>query len=133
MAGCCEIKEADFYSQGETKSGQKLGERMKIRFLYFKGCPNAKPTLNLLEQVCEEKGLNEKIEVIEVRSEEEAKKYNFLGSPTIQINGLDIERERRNDLPLFGCRVYKNKASSTGVPPKEMIIEALEETISKTK
>jgi len=113
---------------------KRIGERMKIRFLYFKGCPNAEPTLNLLKQVCcEEKGLNEKIEVTEVRSEEEAKKYNFLGSPTIQINDLDIERERRNDIPVFGCRVYKTKVESTGIPPREMIVEALEEAISKTK
>lgn len=111
-----------------------MGERMNIRFLYFKGCPNAEPTLNILKEVCqEEKGLNEKIEVTEVRSEEEAKKHHFLGSPTIQINGLDIERERRNDPPVFGCRVYKSNVGSAGVPPKEMIVEALEEAISKAK
>jgi hypothetical protein len=107
---------------------------MKIHFLYFKGCPNAEPALKLLKQVCcEEKGLDGKIEVTEVRSEEETKRYNFLGSPTIQINDLDIERDRRNDPPVFGCRVYKSRAGSTGVPPREMIVEALEEAISEMK
>jgi hypothetical protein len=28
---------------------------MKIRFLYFKGCPNVEPALNLLKEVLKEK------------------------------------------------------------------------------
>lgn len=98
---------------------------MKIRFLYFEGCPNKEPALNLLKQVLQEEGLCEEIEVLEIKSEEDARKYNFLGSPTIQINGLDIEKERRNDSPVFGCRVYKTKNGYSGIPQKEMIIKAL--------
>ena len=102
---------------------------MKMRFLYFEACPNKEPALNLLKRVLQEKGLSEEVEVIEIKSEEDAKKYNFLGSPTIQINGLDIEKERRNDSPVFGCRVYKNKAGYSGVPPEKMIIEAIDEIL----
>lgn len=47
---------------------------MKIRFLYFMGCPNAKPALNLLREVLREKGIDKKIEIIEVKSEDNAKK-----------------------------------------------------------
>jgi len=104
---------------------------MKIRFLYFEGCPNKEPALNLLKRVLQEKGLSEEVEVIEITSDEDVKKYHFLGSPTIQINGLDIEKERRNDLPVFGCRIYKTKTGYSGVPPKEMIIEALAEFWNK--
>jgi len=104
---------------------------MKITFLYFKECPNATKTLELLKEVIKEKNVNEEIEIIEVKSENEVKKYSFLGSPTIQIDGMDIERERRNDLPLFGCRVYKSKDGYSGVPPKEMIVKALEEVKNK--
>jgi len=100
---------------------------MKIRFLYFKGCPNAEPALKLLKETIKEKGLNEEVEVIDVESEEEAREYHFLGSPTIQINGLDIEKPRLKDSPLFGCRVYVDKGRTSGVPPKAMILEALKE------
>lgn len=102
---------------------------MKIRFLYFKGCPHSEPALRLLKEVLREMNIEEKIEIIEINSEEEAKKYNFLGSPTIQINGLDIEKERRNDPPVLGCRMYKTKAGYSGIPPKEMIKKALEEAL----
>jgi len=100
---------------------------MKICFLYFKGCPNARPALKLLKEVLKEKGIKEKIETIEIKLEKDAKKYKFLGSPSIQINGRDIEKEKRNNPPVFGCRIYKTDDGYSGVPPKEMIIKALEE------
>jgi hypothetical protein len=77
--------------------------------------------------VLQEKGLREKVEVIEIKSYEDGKKYNFLGSPTIQINDRDIEKERLNDPPVIGCRVYKTRDGYSGVPPEEMIIEAIDE------
>ncbi|MBC7113329.1 MAG: DUF2703 domain-containing protein [Candidatus Methanomethyliales bacterium] len=104
---------------------------MKIRFLYIKGCPNAEPSLNLLKEVLRDKGLYEKIEVKEIESEEDAKKYHFLGSPTIQINGLDIEMDRRNDPPVLGCRVYRTDRGYSGVPPRELIVRALNEARKK--
>lgn len=100
---------------------------MKIRFLYFESCPNSKTALNLLKKVLKEKRIEEEIEIIEIKSEEDARKYHFLGSPTIQINGMDIERERREEMPVFGCRIYKTKNGHSGVPPEDMIIKALEE------
>lgn len=30
---------------------------MKVRFLYFKGCPYVEPALNLLKEVLKEKGI----------------------------------------------------------------------------
>jgi hypothetical protein len=61
---------------------------MKVRFLYFKGCPNARPTLDLLKKVLREKEIAAKIEIIEVKSETDAKRYHFLGSPTISQRGF---------------------------------------------
>ncbi len=106
---------------------------MKIRFLYFKDCPHTKPTLNLLKKILKEKEIEEKIKIIEIESEEEARKYRFLGSPTIQINGWDIEKGRGKNLHVFGCRVYKTEDGYSGVPPTEMIIKAIEETQKKQK
>jgi len=52
---------------------------MKIRFLYFKGCPNAKPALKLLKEVLKEKGIKDEFSGIPlkemiVRTLEEIKK-----------------------------------------------------------
>lgn len=95
-----------------------------IKFLYIEGCPNAQPALELLRKVLEDKNVEDEIEVVRISSEVDAIKYNFLGSPSIQIDGKDIEAERRGEKPVFGCRLYKNK-ENPGIPPVEMIINAL--------
>ncbi|MDK2796197.1 MAG: hypothetical protein PWQ58_1396 [Archaeoglobaceae archaeon] len=98
----------------------------KIRFLYFEGCPHAEPALKLLKETLEELKVDTEIETIEIKTLDDAEKYNFLGSPTIQINGLDIEKKRREQKAVMGCRVYEN---GSGVPPKELIVEALREQL----
>ncbi|MHA1790648.1 MAG: DF family (seleno)protein [Candidatus Helarchaeota archaeon] len=103
---------------------------MNIRFLYFEGCPNQEKALNLLREVIKSKGIDENIEIIDVKSENETKRYKFLGSPSIQINRKDIEKERRNDQPLFGCRVYFYNGKYQGVPPKKLIEKAIDETLN---
>ena len=77
--------------------------------------------------------MKKKIEIVEIETEEDVKKYRFFGSPTIQINDMDIEKERQNDTPVFGCRIYKTKDGHNGIPPKDMIIEAIEEIKNKEK
>lgn len=61
----------------------------------------------------------------EIASDEEAIRRAFLGSPSIQIDGLDIEKDRRKDPPYFGCRLYQTARGSRGIPPLAMIIEAI--------
>jgi hypothetical protein len=64
---------------------------MRIRVLDFKGCPNHEPTLRLLRQVVDEIGVEAELEIIEVRDNEHARELRFLGSPTVLIDGDDIE------------------------------------------
>ena len=99
---------------------------MKIEFLYFEGCPSHEPALSLLKQVLKEKKIKERINVIEIKSEDDARKYNFFGSPSIHINGRDIEEERKNDKYLYGCRIYRTDKGTSGVPSKNMIEDAVE-------
>jgi len=100
---------------------------MKVRFLYFGGCPNAEPTLTLLKETLAAEVPDTDLECQEINAGEEAVRYGFLGSPTIQIDGLDIEKERRKDPPFYGCRIYRTTQGSSGIPAKAMIIEAIVE------
>ncbi|MGC9052698.1 MAG: hypothetical protein ACP5KS_02305 [Candidatus Hydrogenedens sp.] len=65
------------------------------------------------------------IEIIDVPDIDTAIREHFLGSPTIQINGLDIEPSRQNDPPCHGCRLYRTPEGTSGIPPKELIRSAL--------
>jgi hypothetical protein len=60
-----------------------------------------------LKAVLEEEGIPADIEVIKVRTDEEAKRLRFIGSPTIRIDGADIEQgvEKQMDYGLK-CRRY---------------------------
>jgi len=80
---------------------------MKIMFLYSGGCLSHDTVFQDLKAVLEEEGVPEDIEVIKVRTDEEAKRLKFIGSPTIRIDGADIEQgvEKRTDYGLK-CRHY---------------------------
>jgi len=103
---------------------------MRVRFLYFSGCPNAESTLKLLKEAIREEAPDAELESREVNSEEDAGLHGFLGSPSIQIDGLDIEKTRRKDSPYYGCRIYRTEQRSSGVPAKGMIVDAIREAKS---
>jgi hypothetical protein len=96
---------------------------MKIEVLYFEGCPNHAPALDRLKAVLRQAGLAIEVSEIEVSDESAAETLQFFGSPTIRVNGLDIEPDSRSVKDTgFACRRY-----SDGLPSEEMIRTALRE------
>lgn len=94
---------------------------MKIEVLYFAGCPNHPPAVERLKTVLRQDGLAAEVCEIEVKDESAAKALNFFGSPTIRVDGLDIEPAARTMLETgFACRRYPG-----GLPSEEMIRAAL--------
>lgn len=98
---------------------------MKIELFYLEGCPNLQPTMDRLRQVLQEYGFVAPIIEVRVGAEEFAK-LRFLGSPTIRVNGVDIEpsARRRTDFGIM-CRTYEG---SGGVPSEDLIRSAIAET-----
>ena len=95
-----------------------------IEILYFEGCPNLGPTLELARDVVGELGLDTAIREVRVETPEEATRKRFIGSPSVRVNGKDIEPEARERTEYaLSCRIY----SSGGVPPRELLKAALEE------
>jgi hypothetical protein len=99
---------------------------MKIRVLFFDGCPSYQTALENLKTVIAEEDLPAQIELVQVGSGAEAIRHEFFGSPTIQINGADLEGLGDNHrLAYLGCRVYTERGRMCGWPSKELIREAL--------
>jgi glutaredoxin len=98
---------------------------MTIRIMTFEGCPNCDATRSLVEKTVRELHLQADVESIQVRNENEAQRYGFLGSPTVQVDGQDIETGRRKETASFSCRVYRTPDGVTGVPPKDLLLGAL--------
>lgn len=95
---------------------------MTIHILYFDDCPNYVPALALVRRTLDELGVEADIELVYVDSIDSADANRFLGSPTIQVNGIDIDpaAKGRDDFGL-SCRMY----GCAGVPPRDMIVAAL--------
>lgn len=98
---------------------------MKIDFLYFKGCEHSAPALRRLFDVLDAEDLTADVNQVDIVTELDAQRYRFLGSPSIQIDGVDIEPEARSRT-AFGlmCRTYPD---GSGVPPVDMITRAVRE------
>jgi len=94
---------------------------MKIEVLYVPGCPNYRPAIERIEKVLASESLRADIEGIPISSEVAAKNLEFPGSPTIRVNGADVEPDHTNATGL-ACRLYPN---SGGVPSEEMLRLAL--------
>ena len=96
---------------------------MTIEVLYFEGCPNHEPTLQLVREVVETLDLSLEVCAVEVPGLEQAEALRFIGSPSIRVNGRDIEPEADNQTDFaFACRTY----GANGVPPRDLLIAALQ-------
>jgi hypothetical protein len=80
---------------------------MTVELLYWAGCPSHPQALAELRDAVREVGLDpEAIVVREVDSEADAGAERFVGSPTIRIDGEDIEPPGDEPTGLI-CRVYR--------------------------
>jgi hypothetical protein len=99
---------------------------LKIDFLWYEGCPSHPEALALLEDVLAAHGIEADIEVREVTSDDEASKLRFPGSPTIRIDGRDIDPAGATARPALTCRIYRLPDGRVSpVPSREQLEEAL--------
>lgn len=99
---------------------------IQIEVLYFEGCPNAPRAVELVREVVAALGVNARITEREMKDYEDAVRNRFLGSPTIRVEGVDVEPLAEPPAaPAFGCRLY----GSEGVPPHELIERAIRERV----
>ena len=99
---------------------------MRIEVLYFDGCPNYEALLPRLREILARTGVSAEIDLRRIASYEAAQRERFLGSPTVRINGRDIEpdAERRTDYGLK-CRLYRAPTGLSGQPEEELLQAAL--------
>jgi hypothetical protein len=100
-------------------------EKLKVEFLYFKSCPSHKQTLENLKAALSETRTKAELILINVESPEKAERVGFQGSPSIRINGKDLEG--RNEGSNYSCRLYRIGGKTTLIPSKEYIEERLKQ------
>ena len=97
----------------------------KISFLYSDDCPSHQEALSRLRKIIDQEGVSVEIETINVRTNEEAIAHHFRGSPTILIDGRDIDPSSNEGFGL-ACRAYRlEDGRISPLPSESMIRKAL--------
>src|SRR5207245_8775411 len=96
---------------------------------YFDGCPNHEALLPRLRELLADGGISSEIDLQRITDDEAAQRERFLGSPTVRINGRDIEpnADQRTDYGMK-CRLYRTPAGLSGQPQEEWLRAALAPT-----
>ena len=103
----------------------RVNGMVNVEFLYFKSCPGHKQALANLKAVLKESKVNANLLLINVISEAQAAKLGFQGSPSIRVNGKDLDG--RNEGHSYSCRIYQIGGKITPTPSKEFIQQKLRE------
>jgi hypothetical protein len=96
---------------------------MKVELLYWDGCPSYPEVRELLDDVLAGAA---PIELREVKTQEEADALRFPGSPTIRIDGSDVDPAGASSRPALACRIYRLPDGRVSpVPTREMLEAAV--------
>ena len=100
--------------------------RPVVEVYAFEGCPNTAPTLEMIDRVASELGLEAHLRRIAVPDFASATKHRFLGPPTVRVDGLDIEpgADHRSDFTL-ACRLYMTADGLRGKPSETWLSTGL--------
>ena len=80
----------------------------RVEFLWWEGCPSHERALAELREAMAQTGLDPAvIEVRHVGSGEDAEREAFAGSPTIRIDGRDLQPPPPDEPVGLTCRVYR--------------------------
>jgi hypothetical protein len=100
---------------------------MKVAVLYFDGCPNHEALVPHLRALLERHGAEAAIELVRVEDAEAAERERFLGSPTVRVDGEDVEpgAAERTDFGLK-CRLFATTNGLRGMPADDWVLAAIQ-------
>jgi anti-sigma factor RsiW len=98
---------------------------VKIEVLYVSECPSRPAAVKLVKDVLAAQGVAANIHEVLVADDETAHELQFVGSPTIRINGRDVaeESQKRQNFAL-SCRLYAG-SNDIGLPSAELVRRAV--------
>lgn len=94
----------------------------RVDVIYFDGCPHVDPTVEAVCRVARKLGVEMELRLICVDDNDAVIRLRFLGSPTVRVDGVDIDpvAAQRTRFAM-SCRTY----GGYGVPPDSLIAVAL--------
>jgi hypothetical protein len=104
---------------------------VSIELYYFDDCPSYRKALDNLLEALRLENVDEKVCIVRVASGQDAQIKRLIGSPTIRIDGLDLEGVTADAKGYgLGCRIYSENGAMAGWPSVQMIRAALADRAS---
>ena len=99
----------------------------QVELLWWEGCPSSEEAHDLVRRVMADAGLDpDSLRSIEVATDEAAEQQSFVGSPTVRIDGRDVQPPEAGEPIGLTCRVYHLRDGRISpLPDPEDIKEAL--------
>jgi hypothetical protein len=106
---------------------------MQVELLKIPDCPGADIAYDRLREVLDGLGVGEAIRTIEIATEERARQLRFPGSPTLRIDGRDVEpsAERIGQYAL-ACRLYESRGTVDNAPSTLTIRRSVKAALERT-
>ena len=97
-----------------------------VEVLYWDGCPSHEEAIERVRSVLDERGSTAELVIREVTSDEEAEALHFPGSPTIRVDGRDVDSVGAAARSALTCRIYRSEDGRVSpLPSHKQIRDAL--------
>ena len=105
---------------------------MKIELLWFEDCPNHHATSDLVEDVLKARGVSATVTPVEVPDLATGERVKFPGSPTLRIDGADVDPSYEDTGDYTPrCRVYMTASGLKGVPERAWVEQAVDRALAR--
>lgn len=91
-----------------------------VEFQYFNGCLNSDLMMDRVREAISQVDIKVELKMVLINTPEKAKKYNFRGSPTVLVDGIDLEGLPEPSVGNLACRYYHN-----GIPSVEFVVNSI--------
>ena len=89
-----------------------------VEFLWWEGCPSTERALSDLREAMAAAGLDPEAVVLrEIRTDHDAGAEAFVGSPTIRVDGRDVQPPADDEPVGLNCRVYRRRDGRVSPTP----------------
>jgi hypothetical protein len=112
----------------------RIEDEARVQLLWFQDCPNHERARAMLRELVEELAPGARIEDVDATDPSVAERYRFPGSPTIRIDGRDVD-------PSFvdpgdytpRCRLYRTPEGLRGLPDRAWVESALHASLERDR
>jgi len=105
---------------------------MTVELLYTEGCPHVAAYLPHLQQLVVGAGLDEPVRTRVVADADQAQRERFLGSPTVRVAGVDVDRSAEGRLGYgLTCRLYPRPGGLQCWPADDWVLNGLRQHLGQ--